>query len=336
MTAGGPRIGTVVIPAFNESHTVARSLAAIADVLGTKLSNRCWEIVVVDDGSADRTAELAAEAAAALAGPALQVRVVRHAANRGLGAALQTGFTHSTGDVVVVVDCDLSYHPSHIPDLVDTLDATGAQVVVASPYMSGGRTLNVPPHIERRSRLANRFLAAASKTPLATYTGMVRAYEGEFVRRMPVKSTDQRVNVEILYKTRVLNGRIVEIPATLDWSGLTSRSASLTARDRRVRAASYRTLLDGLLFRPYLVFLAGGALLATAGLAIVLLTLLTSHLVDVAVPLGTAMICSGALMAAASLLSIQVKRCFEELYYQQAMRRQPLAPDTVFTEGRLP
>ena len=89
--------------------------------------------------AANSTAALAAAAAAALTSGTVSVKVLRHIANRGLGGALQTGFGHSTGDVVVVVDCDLSYSPDHIPKLVAAVEDGKAQIAVASPYMPGGK-----------------------------------------------------------------------------------------------------------------------------------------------------------------------------------------------------
>ena len=111
--------GSVLVPAGNEAGIVGPSLVQIADTLARHSDQRSWEIVVVDDGSVDATAD-EAESAGCLPREAAASRshVVRHVDNRGLGAALQTAFAASTGDVVVVIDCDLSYSPDHIPRLV--------------------------------------------------------------------------------------------------------------------------------------------------------------------------------------------------------------------------
>ncbi len=318
---GRDATGTVVVPAYNEGEIVAMTLPRIAEVLRTALPGRRWEIVVVDDGSADDTAVNAAAAATEIGQTGIAVRVLRHSGNRGLGGALQTGITASTGDVVVVMDCDLSYHPNHIVTLVQALEDNTAQVAVASPYMPGGRTVGVPPHLERRSRVANGFLARASTTGLHTLTGMVRAYDGPFVRELALKATDDVINVEALYKTQVLCGRVVEVPATLDWRGLKTRVGRSRMGSRRTRAKIYQTLVSGLLFRPYLVFMAGGLALIALGALLGLTAMILPYSQFGLTVLGVSLMGTGLLVGFTSLLSVQVKRCFEELYYLQSHAR---------------
>ena len=98
--------------------------------------------------------------------------------NRGLGTTLSTLFREAKGDVVVTIDADLSYDATHISRLLRALVTSGAAVVVASPYMAGGRTLAVPHDLEVRSRTANGYLGVMSTLQVGTFTGMVRAYDG--------------------------------------------------------------------------------------------------------------------------------------------------------------
>jgi glycosyltransferase involved in cell wall biosynthesis len=317
-----PPTGTVLVPAFNEAETVEKTLVRVAETLAAHLADRVWEIIVVDDGSSDDTAMIAEGTAARLRSPRLTVRVLRHVANRGLGGALQTGFAASTGEVVVVVDCDLSYHPDHIPPLVRAVVEGKAQIAVASPYMPGGSTIGVPRGLERRSRLANRFLALLSRSELHTFTGMVRAYHGPFVRALPLRSVDDVINVEALYKTGLLHGRIVEVPATLDWRGLAARARRTAFRhNRRTRAKTYEMLVRGVLFRPYLVFAAFGLMLfVLGGLLALFAVMLAAGQVGLTV-LGISMATAGFSACLVSVLSVQVKRGFEELYYQQSAAR---------------
>jgi dolichol-phosphate mannosyltransferase len=307
--------GTVIIPAYNEGETISLSLWRVVDVLRSALAERRWEIVVVDDGSNDATAAEAHAAVDAAATAGVRVRVLRHPANRGLGAALQTGFKASTGDVVVVVDCDLSYHPDHIPKLVRALECENAEIAIASPYMPGGSTRDVPPAIERRSRLANSFLAAVSDTDITTMTSMVRAYHGPFIRGLALKAMDDGINVETLYKTHVLRGRVVEVPATLDWGGLAQRAGRSRMRDRRTRLKIYHTLVHGVLLRPYLVFLLGNVLLVGLGGVLGLTAVVLPGMQLGLTVLAVSMTSIGILLFFAGLLSLQLKRSFEELYF---------------------
>jgi glycosyltransferase involved in cell wall biosynthesis len=101
-----PRDTSVVIPAYGEGP-------AIADVVTPLLSSAHWhEVIVVDDGSADETARLAAEAGA---------RVIRHPYNKGNGAAVKTGIRHATGEFVLVLDGDGQHHPGDAVRLVGFL-----------------------------------------------------------------------------------------------------------------------------------------------------------------------------------------------------------------------
>lgn len=318
---GGGATGSVVIPAYNEGAIIASTLRRVADTVRTALPEKTWEIIVVDDGSADDTAANATTAADAIAELGVTVHVLQHPVNRGLGCGLQTGIAASTGDVVVIADCDLSYHPDHIPELVHALEQHSAKVALASPYMPGGHTLGVPPKIERRSRAANRFLAKASGVPLHTLTGMVRAYDGPFVRQLALKSTGDVINVEALYKTQVLRGRVVEVPATLDWRGLEIRAGRSLRGTRRIRTKTYQTVASGILFRPYGVFiLAGVSFIGLGGVLELVALFLAGDQLDLTV-LGVSMMATGVMVGFLSLLSLQVKRCFEELYFMQSRVR---------------
>jgi len=213
---GGERVtGSFVIPCFREEGTVGRTLVAI-DALAAEKAAVAWEIVIIDDGSDDDTSGEALRASAQIATP---VRILRHRKNAGLGAAMRTGFAASTGDVVVAVDCDLSYSTADIGRLIDTWLASHPHIVIASPYMEGGSTVRVPRPLEVRSRGANAILSLASYHDVKTLTGMVRAYDGPFIRAMSLKAEGADVMVEIIYKAQILRARIEEIPATLSWAG---------------------------------------------------------------------------------------------------------------------
>ena len=129
---------TIVLPAFNESGHVGEQVGAVQDVL--RASGWIHEVIVVDDGSTDDTAEEAAEAGA---------RVLRHRRNRGYGAALKTGVAAAKYDWILIIDADGTYPTSSIPSLFEA--SIDADMVV------GARTGN-SVHIPLIRRPAKCFL----------------------------------------------------------------------------------------------------------------------------------------------------------------------------------
>ena len=127
----------VVLPAYNEEEALALLLPRIRQVM-----ERHWLaglIVVVDDGSTDRTAEVAESAGGD--------RVIRHSQNMGLGAALRTGLSHVTqigqpDDIIVTMDADNTHNPALVPRMLQRLDE-GYGVVIASRFRPGARVVGV-------------------------------------------------------------------------------------------------------------------------------------------------------------------------------------------------
>jgi glycosyltransferase involved in cell wall biosynthesis len=253
---------SVVVPAYNEAAGIASSLERLCTYLRSLESRYDWEVVVVDDGSDDDTALLAEMVAATWP----EVRVLRHRTNFNLGQALRYAFSRCEGDYVVTLDSDLSYAPEHVGLLLEAIEASGAKIVIASPYAAGGRTTGVPLVRRLLSRGANRFLSHMTRRELATLTGMVRIYDRPFLQSLDLRSTDVGINTEIIYKAQLLKARICEIPAHLDWSGqreLPERRSSL-----RVTQSVLTYLASGFLFRPLAFF-------ALPGMVLLLLSLYT-------------------------------------------------------------
>ena len=121
---------TVVIPCFNEEGTIEAVITRVrsADVSGLEL-----QIVAVDDGSTDGSEQVLARIAA----EDRIVEVYRHDRNRGKGAALRTGFSHATGDVVLIQDADLEYDPRDYPKLLAPILEGRADVVYGSRFRGG-------------------------------------------------------------------------------------------------------------------------------------------------------------------------------------------------------
>lgn len=130
--APGAHRVSVVVPAFGEADRIARTVDALRHGLTEWVGVDGLEIVVVDDGSADGTAEEARRAGADV--------VVRHEVNRGKGAAVRTGVLVANGRTIVFTDADLSYGPDQIPAIVETVEK-GWDVVVGSRRHTDTTTL---------------------------------------------------------------------------------------------------------------------------------------------------------------------------------------------------
>ena len=124
---------SVVIPCFNEEQTLAACVGRVLAIQDTALS---LEVIVVDDGSTDRSTAIAED----LAHQYPEVRLLRHRKNQGKGAALRTGFHEATGDFVAVQDADLEYEPMDLKELLGPLRSGRADVVF------GSRFLGASPH----------------------------------------------------------------------------------------------------------------------------------------------------------------------------------------------
>ncbi|MCA1907082.1 MAG: glycosyltransferase family 2 protein [Magnetospirillum sp.] len=124
---------SVVIPCYNEESTLEKIVDRVvaADRCGLDL-----EIVIVDDGSKDRSVEVLKT----LAAKHPSIVFYEHALNQGKGAALRTGFSHATGDIVLVQDADLEYSPSDYPKLLKPILDGRAEVVFGSRFKSGEET----------------------------------------------------------------------------------------------------------------------------------------------------------------------------------------------------
>jgi dolichyl-phosphate beta-glucosyltransferase len=196
---------SVVIPAFNEADRLPRTLETVAAHLGRR--GGTWEIVVVDDGSTDRTAERA-EAAGAT--------VIRYAPNHGKGYAVRRGMRAARGARRLMTDADLSTPIAEMDRLAARMDE-GNDVVIASRALPESRIeVRQPWYRENVGRLFNVFVRALAVPGIAdTQCGFklftARAADDVFATtRLDGFSFD----VEALFLARRAGFRIDEIPVT--------------------------------------------------------------------------------------------------------------------------
>jgi dolichol-phosphate mannosyltransferase len=208
---------TVVLPAYNE----ARDLPPLLDRIGTSLTAaRCdFRILVVDDGSADATAECARRATAWW-----PVDLVQHPRNMGLGAAMRTGLRAAAevDGVVATMDADNSHDPALIPAMLRTLE-DGFDVVIASRFQPGGREIGVAPHRRLLSHAAGFMLGAVVRYPgVRDYTCGYRLYRADVLRRLIdvfgpgfIREDGFACMLELLLNLKAVGARVAEVPLVL-------------------------------------------------------------------------------------------------------------------------
>jgi len=190
---------SVVVPVLNERENVERLLPrAAAAIAGLGLSH---ELLVVDGGSTDGTAEAAAAAGA---------RVLRQELP-GYGGALREGLAAATGTYVLTLDADLSHDPDFITKLWRA--RSSADVVIASRYVKGG-VAYMPRHRLVLSRILNAFFAKGLSLPVRDLSSGFRLYRAGAVQALALEGTNFEVLEEILVKAHAAGWRIAEIPFT--------------------------------------------------------------------------------------------------------------------------
>ncbi len=247
---------SIVLPCYNEEAILEANVNKVIEYMNNKSSKYQWEILLINDGSKDKTAVIAD----GLANHLDNIRVIHHPVNLNLGHALQTGFRNAKGEIIVVLDIDLSYSEKYIEEMVDKLIESSADIVVASPYMKGGKVTAVPFLRRIMSKWVNKFMRMSAQDKYYTFTGMVRAYRKSFIRTLNLKTKDYEINPEIMYKAMILRARIVEIPAHLDWTEQNKFSGKRTSGMRIVRGF-FSGIMSGFIFRPYIFFIGIGAIL---------------------------------------------------------------------------
>ena len=109
---------SVILPTYNESQNISAMIDSIADALPRGIRA---EIIVVDDSSPDGTGDIAQSHARSLCNRGIQIEVIRRPAKMGLSSAILAGANSASGEVVVVMDSDMSHPPQTIPHMLDEI-----------------------------------------------------------------------------------------------------------------------------------------------------------------------------------------------------------------------
>jgi len=198
----------VVVPTYNEAANIETLLRRI------RAAAPAAHVVVVDDDSPDRTADLVAKLAVELDG----IDVVRRPVKGGLGSAYRDGFATAlaTGaDVVVQMDADLSHDPAQLPALIAA--AAHADMVIGSRYIPGGHIVNWPMKRHVLSRFANAYIRAVTRVSAHDCTSGYRCWKRTALAKLPLDrffSDGYSFLVEMLFVAHRRGCRIAEVPIT--------------------------------------------------------------------------------------------------------------------------
>jgi dolichol-phosphate mannosyltransferase len=200
----------IVVPCYNEAESIRRLADGLTRVRAALASSYETEVILIDDGSRDGTGDLLRDR---FAGDP-SVRVLRHATNMGIAAAIATGIRQSRSEIIASLDADCTYDPLELVGLLERL-TDGIDVVVASPYHPAGRVIGVPQWRLALSRLASRLYGLVMRNKLHTYTSCVRIYRRSSVIDLPLEYPGFVGIVELLWQLDRRGGRIAECPAVL-------------------------------------------------------------------------------------------------------------------------
>ena len=229
----------VVLPAYNEEKGIGSLLERISEALNDE--QLAFEVLVVDDGSQDRTLQIVEEYS-----KELPVKVSRHAVNQGLGATIRDGLrlaslSASANDVVITMDADETHTPGLIVRMVRMI-REGHDVVIASRYAPGGRVYGVSPFRRFLSFGASVLFRVVFPTRgVRDFTCGYRAYRGSVLQKAFVTYGDHFVEsqgfqcmLDIVLKLRTLDVIFGEVPLLLRYDlkqGASKMRVAKTIRD---------------------------------------------------------------------------------------------------------
>jgi dolichyl-phosphate beta-glucosyltransferase len=203
---------SVIIPAYNEEGRIGAGLRSVADHLAR--AARPVEIVVVDDGSVDRTVAVVEELARQATG-AVAVRLLRNGRNRGKGYSIKHGVLMASGDYLLLTDADLSTPIEELPRLLRLVESEGYGIAFGSRGLADSRVeIHQPIWREVMGRCFNRLVRAITGLAFRdTQCGFKVMRRSEVLPLFRAARVERfAYDVEILYLARKAGVRAVEVP----------------------------------------------------------------------------------------------------------------------------
>ena len=237
------------MPAYNEERSIAKL------VLGCK--KHVDNVVVVDDGSTDATAEIAS---------ALGADVIRHDKNRGYGAALRTCFETARAldaDRMVIIDSDGQHDPMEIPKLLDPIN-DGLDLVIGSRFYNGNGK-DVPAYRKMGMKVLDAATNIVGGLDITDTQSGFRAYGKNAIKRIYIKDCDMAAGSEILLQAKDNNLVIGEVPIHCSYD--VERASTQNPVCHGVKTL-LKILHDMELRRPLYYFTLPGIMMAALGICL--------------------------------------------------------------------
>lgn len=201
---------SVLIPTYNESMNIINLLKSIADHLPKNIPS---EAIVIDDNSPDGTGKIVDDYISNLQKLTNHtVDVIHRKAKQGLSSAIMNGIEHACGDIIVVMDGDLSHPPSVLPKMLESLRQKHCDIAVASRYVRGGtiRGWSVKRRLvsETATKIAQKGLGIKQRDPMSGFF----AFKKSLIQGIKFDALGYKMLLELLVKTR--GAKVQEIPYT--------------------------------------------------------------------------------------------------------------------------
>jgi glycosyltransferase involved in cell wall biosynthesis len=304
---------SVVIPAYNEEGGIRDVIARVLTIRGglAEAGFPEMELIVVDDGSKDRTAEIV--------GAVPDVRLIRHKVNGGYGAALKTGFAAARGEWVGFLDADGTYPPEHFPQLCRVALAQDADIVIGS-RMAGAESQM--PAVRRLGNLifANLVSLVSARRITDSASGM-RVFKKSILAR--IYPLPDGLNLTPVMSTRALHEKLHMVEVPIPYSERAGRSKLNVVRDgvRFARSIVWTALTYNPVRQLGLIGLA--ALAVTLAVAFTLVILRLQGVTTLG-PLGVFALFAAAVLGVAGVSIFALGATFNylvALFYKQPIRQ---------------
>lgn len=196
-------IVSVVIPAYNEENTIGVVIEETIQIMETlKIP---YEIIVIDDGSTDKTKEVASK---------YKVTLVSNGKNKGKGYALRKGLSHAQGEIIITIDSDGSHKPKEIPDLIYPL-YNGADIVMGSRFLGRKKDHTSKLHLLGNHIINATIMILTRKKITDSQTGL-RAFKKNILKEISLESYGYEFESELTVKCLKNGFKLEEIPISCE------------------------------------------------------------------------------------------------------------------------